>query len=540
MSSITQSINYRRRYAMQVLSGELGFREDFPDPSGSLSVRNDRRDTYNQMLAYYNNTAFDDVSKWARYKLKYNLYQYTRNIFNPVARVVDFYVDHVYPGVLSIDGKELPNGVQSAIPLSHDTDTKLAQAIGETWKNSNWQSKSGLMVKFGGLTGNCLIEVVDDLVLGQVRYKPIWSGHVAAFEVNDSGDLDAYVLEYEAIDRTTGEIYLFGKEVQAGFIAYYKNRQLNYVVENPYGFVPAVWVLHDDFGSDFGIPAIGNSRGKIDEVNSLASHTSDHIHKQIDSPRVLWSTGVVKPLFAQDTDDPAYDGTGYGDSRREVLMLKGPKEGHTETLVGTLDAATIVPIIREMLDEIRRDYPEITMYEMLRKMSQVTGPAASKMMGDVDNKLRRPAANYDNASVKLFAMGVGISGFRANSGAWGPISSLSKGQQKFLEFGLGVYYKGELQATILPRPLVTESTKDVADEMYVRAQAVGQVTADVPAEEKFRMLGKREDEIPALVAALKTEKAEEARQAQALMAAQGKTSQQADPKSQDTGTSLKK
>jgi hypothetical protein len=504
---------YYRQRALDVLSGRTYYREDMPNPSKLVGSISERFSTYDHLLAYYNNTAFDEVVKWAQYKLRHNLYRFTRNIFNPVKRVVDFYVDHVYPGVLSVDGKELPNGVQSSIPLSHETPKELAHAIAETWLWSRWQSRSGLMVKYGGITGNALVEIVDDPINRQVRYKPIWTGFVPVVKLDDAGNLEAYVLEYQAIDEK-GNPYLFGKEVQRDFIAYYKNRQVQNIVPNPYGFIPAEWISHEDSGSVHGEPAVGSSRGKIDEVNSVASHVADHIHKQIDSPRIMWTSGTVKSLFATDDDNVS---EGEFDQRRDTLMLKGPKEGSTDTLVGNLDPATIVPVLREMILEIEADFPEITMYAKLREMHQVTGPAATKMMGDVDNKLRRPAANYDLGSSRLFAKGVAMAGFRVRNGDWG--TDLTPKQKQFGEFGLDSYNRGELHPTILPRPLVTETTKDVADELYIRAQAVNQVREDIPAAEKFRMLGRREDEIPALVSAWEKEQEQAAKRALELAAA---------------------
>jgi hypothetical protein len=83
---------------------------------------------------------------------------------------------------------------------------------------------------------------------------------------------------------------------------------------------------------------------------------------------------------------------------------------------------------------------------------------------------------------------------------------LSPQQQKFLPFDLSSYNKGELDFTILERDLAPPSTKEIADEMSVRANAVSAVADAVPAAEKLRMLGKREDEIPKLLAELEAER----------------------------------
>jgi hypothetical protein len=477
-------------------------RQTYPDPTAPLAEVN-RNAVYQQLFAYYSNTAFEDVAAWARYRLRHSLYRYTRPIFNPITRVVDFYAEHIYPGILTPENLS-KSGRPSAIPFSADTAPEIRAGAGQLWQWSNWQVNNPIMVQHGALTGNVLVEVIDDVESGKIRFQTIFPSNVADFRLDDYGNLKAYVLEYQVSDPNIdgGRSFTYAKEVQPEFIAYYKNGQPHDygrgAVTPGYGFVPAVWVKHLDIGMDYGVAAIRSSLGKIDELNSIMSHVADHIHKQINSPRILWTNSNVTPLFSNQTAD-----TTDFDTRQDQVLLKGAQGGTTETLVGDLDPQTIVPHFEKLYAEIERDYPEITMYEKLRDQNIVTAPGASRLMGDVERKISRPAANYDLANTKLIQMGLAIGGFRANSGDWG---ILTPQQKKFAPFNLDSYNKGQLELTILERELTPQTSREQADELAVRANAISALGDNIPLEEKLRILGKREDEIPAIVAAIEKER----------------------------------
>lgn len=483
-------------------------REIYPHPNqDAVATRNA---TYEQMFAYYSNTAFDDVAVWARYRLRHNLYRFTRPIFNPFTRVVDFYVEHVYPGALSVDGQVNP---RSAIPFAYSTPEEIRKVAGQMWQWSNWQNGQSLMVQTGAITGNVYVDVVDDVEKGKIRYQVFFPTAVREIELDPYGNVEAVVLEYFTSDPKidNGRVFKYAKEMNKEWFAYYKDGELydygnGKVIENPYGFVPGVWARHTEIiGSDYGIPAMRSSLAKIDELNSIVSHTADHIHKQIESPRIIFDNSTIKPLFGSDADFTDFD------SRQQQVLLKGTAGGTTETLVGTLDPQTIVPIVEKIIAEIEADYPEITMYEKLREQNIVTAPGAQRLMGDVARKMSRPAANYDKANEKLIQMGAAIGGMRVNNGDWG--SNLSPQQEKFRPFDLSSYNRGELDFTILERELTPQTSREEADELQVRASAVAAAGDAVPAEEKLRMLGKREEEIPELLRKLEEEQKRKAEQA---------------------------
>jgi hypothetical protein len=495
-------------------AGYTSARRVFEDPSMAHQegLYVNQHGAYQLLWAYYNNSMFERVAGvlsgnfnmqwqvaangWAAYKMNYNLYRNIRMIYNPTRRLVDFYAGQIYPGVLSEDGGPLPDGVQLAIPFSKDTSTTLKLAVAQFWQWSNWQARKAIQIRYGAALGNVLIEICDDVDNGTISADVLWPGFVGEVVLDTAGNVKSYVLEYRVSDDTSA--YIYRKEVDVDAIRYYKDREpFDYgsgtVVENPYGFVPAVWIKHIDLGGVHGSPAISGSLGKIDELNNLVSHLHDQVHKVIGAPGILWSQGAIGKLFDQAKRVPSDQQLNPSEDQESVLLLKGPEGGRFESLAGNLDLAAVDTHIGRLLDEIEQDHPELTFYKELRAMSQVTGPAASRLVGDVTSRFGEAAAIYDQANIKLFQMAVAIAGFRANSGAWG---TLNRQQQKFTPFDLDSYRRGDLDMAIMPRPLLVPTRGEIASEnasFWKGVESAAQ--AGIPAEFVLREAGYTDDKI---------------------------------------------
>jgi hypothetical protein len=463
-----------------------------------------RRTKYELLRSYYTNEAFEDLIKWQAYRSSHRLYTHTRMIYNPVKRLVDFYVNHVYPGVLSEDGSRLPAGIQLAIPLADDTDPELKAAIAQYWQWGNWQAGCGLMVQYGGITGNVLVENIDDLDRGKVIPNVVWAGHVAELELDETDNVKFYATEYDSIDEK-GQQYTYRKEVDSDSYKTYRDdkpqgfdgKDAEY--ENPYGFVPAVWAKHMNQGGDFGIPAVGGSTAKIDELNSLASHVNDQIHKVIHGTMLIATDGDIVPLFSPPVKNDkrgllsSADLSTYTTDRQSAPLFKAPPNTTAVPLINNLDLASALEHANALMSEIERDFPEITFYEKLREMTQVTGPAADRLMGDVKQKVLRVAANYDLQSTKLFQMAAAVSGWRLNRGDWG--DKPSKQQMKFAPFDLTSYQKGQLDFSIMPRPLISLNESEMIGIDKARADAVKVKSEFIDEIQILSELGYNEDKI---------------------------------------------
>lgn len=517
----TQGLVKRLMLSIQtgLQTGYLAARRTFEDPAGDYQNRDwaDLQSAYTLLWSYYNNALFDrtaalgNASVWAAYKSAYTLYRNIRLIYNPTRRLCDFYAGQVYPGVLSTDAKELPDGVSLAIPFGDDTPSTLLDAIAQFWQWSNWQARKSVLVRYGAALGSVLVEVTDDLARGKVTGSIVWPGFVQGLVLDAAGNVKSYALEYLAYDSEINQLYTYRKEVDGDAFRYFRDRQpFSYgegaVVPNPYGFVPAVWVKHSDTGSDIGSPAIAGSLGKIDELNNLASHVHDQIHKVIGAPLVLWSSGSLQNLFGARKRGETAEFTDPTGDQESVLMLKGPPDGKVDSLAGALSLADSMTYMQELTGEIEQDHPELVFYRELRGMSQVTGPAASRLVGDVASRISEAAANYDQASIKLFQMALAIGGMRASSGAWG--RQLNTQQQVFLPFDLDSYKRGDLDLTIKPRAVLTPTVLERSLEKQSMWTGVGlAVKSGVPLAIALKDEGWTDEQLAELEAAMEKEAA---------------------------------
>jgi hypothetical protein len=518
---------------------------DEPGLGGQYRSYYRRMSEYDLLWSYYNSSAFDKAARflnsqasgtygpflWDRYKANYNLYRNIRLIYNPTTRLVNFYAGQIYPGILSEDGSKLPDGVPLAIPFSEDTSPQLKTAIAQLWTWSNWQQKKAVEVRYGAALGSVLVEVSDDWERGKVCLEVMWPGHVCDLKLDSAGNIKSYAIEYYTYEDNAGQ-YRYKKTVDQDYFKYFKNDEpFDYgdgsVVENPYGFVPAVWIKHSDMGGDHGAPVISGSMGKMDELNNLASHVHDQIHKVIGAPILIGSSQKITNLFNRVNRGPTSDFLEPTADQENLLMLGGPADAKVSSLAGNLSLADAFTLMVQLITELEGDHPELSFYRELRTMSQVTGPGANRMMGDVETKMLEAQASYDQQNISLFRMAVAIAGFRASSGTWGPLNDQ---QKKFLPFNLDSYERGDLEIAIMPRPLLTSTKQERANEnLAVWTGVAAAVKAGVPLELVLVEEGWTDEEI----AKLQTIKQQEAADAQAQFEQQQKAMAQNQPPAQN-------
>jgi hypothetical protein len=476
-----------------------------------------RRDNYPVLWAYYSNELFDTAlnPQWAGYRTTYNLYRLIRPIYNPTRRLVDFYAASVWPGVLSEDGLELPDGMPIAVPFSKDTNKALKDAVAQLWQWWNFQSLKANIPRQCAALGSVLVELKDDIERGKILLNQEWPGNVAELELDEAGNIQSYAIEYWTSDwhyigGTKPQAmpqYLYRKEVNKETFRYFMNGTPhdyygNGAVEpNPYGFVPAVWFRHKSDGGPHGVAAIAGSQNKIDELNALASQLNDYIGKAVEMPKAIFSKGTITALGTKKGEEQptASDLPRRYRDKETVNILTGPEGGSVADLITSLDIPGVLEAIDRIIGEIENDHPELSFYKQLRSMSTLTGPAASRIMGDTESLLQEVSANYDQGLISLQRMGVAMAGLRYSVGGGG-WSTRSDQQAKFRAFNLDSYRSGKLDMTIQPRTLMRVSKAEKAQERMTYWQSIkAEIDAGIPIE-----IALQEDWTPAQLQELKT------------------------------------
>jgi hypothetical protein len=444
------------------------------------------------LRAYFENELFGDAQLWQSYKAKHRLPRSARGIYNPTRRAVEWY-SRVYGGAWTNDGRPLPDGTPHALQFPSDLmDDKpelvLASLQYLDW--GNWQANRMVYLREMGTLGTGFVEVVDDLDRRKVYPEIVPIERVSDVTLDATGNVKAYELTYQALDRETGRSYDYRKVFNQESITEYKDRTVISEAPNPYGFVPAAWVKHRNTGSVFGAPAIAGVIPKIDEINRLATSVHNYIGILQRQPVVFWGRSAPTPFAKSGASDDA----GVTADTESIAWLHGPDpEGRVENMIQAVPIDGAGVRIDKLMEEIEADLPELTLDRELRSMSNVTGPGADRMMGDVRGRFDEVQANADAGTVKLIQMGVAIGGWRLSRGEWGARSDLTRQQVKFDGFDLDSYSAGDLDVSLLPRPLVPSTEQERIMALQARKDA-----ANLPDDAVRRALGYTPEEIEAM------------------------------------------
>jgi hypothetical protein len=435
------------------MNGLSGFREGFlnADPQQARRRLGDfdefgrfegRQMRYDLFWGFYESNAFRElVHSWAaEVKAQFGLYRDTRNIYNPVQRLVEFWVTHTWGGCLDSaagDGQR----VRSAIPIETENEY-LRPAIARLWRDSRWQTKKSLACRFGSCFGDVGIKVVDDPQRRRPTLKVIHPGKLKWIERDDDGWILSYILEETRFDprpvnlgnlnplldpRATKQVVTYSEEafVEGGKVVY--RTYLNGTPWNwrgqsedggelpaewtvPYPFIPLVTVQHKDIGLDWGMGEPHTLVSKVFEVDDMASGLGDQVRKAIRAPKLV--TGV---RGASDIVNPAGSGGDPSPSRQSIPLYTTPNEkAQTHDLTFNLDIAAVNDHIKRINEEIERDYPELQLD--IWTTGDPSGRALRVARQRTDEKVqeRRPA--YDDSLVRAQRIALAIGGLRSYPG----------------------------------------------------------------------------------------------------------------------------
>lgn len=423
---------------------------------------------YSLLWAMNENKAYDKINSWSQlYKYEYGLYDHIRGIYNPTFRLGEFWKSHLWGGMLDAaagDGKE----IKSALPIITDNKA-LRPAIAQVWKWSNWKSKKDVFSLWGTILGDGIIKVEDKPRLGKVYLSLVHPSRLADVVLDEWGNVKGYALEYERSDPRKEN----GKAVMYQELAYrdgdnviyetYLNNEPYAWDENqdwtwsiPYGFVPMVFVKHNDVGLNFGWSEIHPSLSKFREVDDQASKLHDQIRKVISGGWLM--AGLNEPEDDEESED----------RESENMIWTTNSEAKAQSLVNDIDVAAVSANIKQLLEELERDYPELRK-DLNNATGDISGRALRINRSPVEDKVLQRRVNYDDALVRAQQMAVSIGGMRKYEG--------------FQSFNLDSYKRGNLAHSIGERPVFAEDPLDSSEVQSAFWSAAAQAkSAGMPLE----------------------------------------------------------
>lgn len=445
---------------------------------------------YSLYWSYYENSAYRDlVHKWAHaYKVQYGLYRHIRSIYNPAYRLGEFWKNHLWGGALDVnagDGKSAP----SALPILTE-NPKLPPAIALVWKNSNWQVKKDVFTLWGSVLGDVGLKVVDDPTREKTYLKIVHPGTIKSLDLDPFGNVKGYELEEIRDDPSNSDRKCTYREVATrdGInVVYrtYKNNDLFSWDEDepewaePYGFIPFVFVKHNDVGLDWGWSEFHSDHPKFREVDDIASKTSDQIRKMVDSGWLL--AGIQNPKREKVKTEYSSNTRDTEAEREEVPVLYGPTGATATPLVSNLDISATATYLEKLLKVIEADYPELIVNTDNSK-GDVSGRALRINQEPIETKVGQRRPNYDNGLVRAQQMAIAIGGFRKYPG--------------FEGFNLESFVKGDLDHQIGDRPVFAKDpTDDLEQETVFWNTAKAALANGIPLTVFLKTHGWSDDKI---------------------------------------------
>nr|MBA2390311.1 hypothetical protein [Geodermatophilaceae bacterium] len=342
-----------------------------------------QRELYNLLYAYWANQGLYAWLAQNRYESGINA-PAMKGIRTPCARIVDFYVSHLWPGDL-----------EEALPIETDYETIL-EPIKQLWLWSNWEDEKDLAAQFFALYGDLFIRVAQPDDRAQVYFELIQPQYVTDFTEErgfvKSIRLDIPVTEaVNGIDRTLTHTEIWSKADQSyrrwrhegGPDAAYEtlgtpDEEVSFS-EMGIDFVPFVHARFKSVGDQWGMGCFTHLLDKVDELNLKATRHSEIMFNHLG---VTWSLesdvldAAGRPLPPL-TIDPETDGVvTIGGGR----FFRPPSGGHLKEMVPNIQYAAYLDTIESEERALASDAPEMN-WSHLSESREVSGRALRMLLG---------------------------------------------------------------------------------------------------------------------------------------------------------------
>jgi hypothetical protein len=453
---------------------------DQPDQADTFGDVAARRSRYALLWAMFGASAYDNAQAWTRqYKTAYDLYDNTRAIYNPSARLGTFYEMYLLGGSLSsAEG-------QGAIPLVGGSD-ELYTAVDRLWRDSNWSVNKDVLALWGTILGDAALEVVPDLSRGKIYLRLLHPSRLEDVVLDSYGHVKSFTESYDrSDDLTDGKTATYTRRVSRDgdlvVTETYKNSapyawpehvdedgQPMSGWEEPWGFVPLVTIQHRNVGGDWGWSELQPSLEKFREVDEQASLISDAVRKQ--QNQALFAPGA-------SSDQPIT----LRNERNTTPILYHPNPNQRlEPVEIPLNIGAAIQHLTGLLGRLEGDFPELE-FEKTRLSGQVSGVALEVAQAPAVTKIRQRRVGYDAALVRAHQMALAIGGELDFDG--------------YEEFDLNSYDAGDLEHRIGERDVFETSRTQQAENERIFWEGMRAASFSSGIDEYLRRAGYSDEEI---------------------------------------------
>ena len=440
---------------------------------------------------------------------------------NPVHRLVEFYVDHVWPGT----------ELETALPLVMGRSPKaeaVKAAILKVWEWSNWSSRKSRAIRTFAMNGDLFLKIVarkPTFAVGgdveRVSFQIIEAAYVTDFDVDDR-----HVVTYIRVDipktrrleNGTEEPYTHTEIWNASGMRVWEHTQGEQVpyeslgepmqsmtldeVGTP-GMLPFVWSPFRDAGDERGHNAFWAAIEKIDEASNLATR----LHRDLFRSGPVWAVEsaatdasgrpVPPPKFSQDG---ALASTSVELSGEKMLGVPGS----LKCLIPNVNFEAMLAILNAQMDDILEDLPELQYYRVMHKSQQLATATVRLMLAPAVARVLEARANAEHALVRAdkialtMAQNMNLPGFSVAE--------------------LGTYDAGDFEHGFESRDVLPLTDEEKAATEKAQAEADrARVDLGIPLTVVLRERGYSEEEIDQFAVLRSEEQAERQTMADMLM-----------------------
>lgn len=382
--------------------------------------------------AYYEGSAFNKLQPWtSAYKVQFGLYRAVRQIYDPAARLGNFWQSFNLGGPLDEaagDGLVVP----SALPILTENQD-LRPVIASIWKYSRWQIWKDVLSLHGAVLGDAVLMADDDPDKQRVAMRVVHPAKFKAIEIDSVGNVKGYVFEEKRPDPSNQKDMVLYTEIatrDGENVAYQTlrdNRPFDWTgfgstYSVPYGFIPMVMLQHQHVGLDWGWSEFHEGEGLFREVDDVASALHDHVRRNVNAPWLL--AGVQKPENESGSDkvkasNRKLDRKDPEAEREEAPLLYGPVGAQAHALVTNLNIEAVTHEIAKTLDALEKIYPELNVDPWDVEGTSVSDPsgiALEVIRQPAERKVRTKRVVYDDAIVRMHKMLISIGALKQYPG----------------------------------------------------------------------------------------------------------------------------